>query len=235
MSNEEFLNIVKESFDRYLETGSRSNEKLKILHGAITKDLHERLGLEYDLHSLGYGDDREVSMTGRYMDKKVDIAVEKNGSVISAVALKFIMRNYSQNSNNYFENMLGETANIRSAGKPYFQIIIIPSKVPYFKNDGELDHIETITENNLLKYIKLSNDNIEEFMHTPTKTLIYLVDMPEVSLSTVRNNVDYVTYYQTNNNYSVMESTEPYGFGNAVIYNDYNKFIDKVVHYIKSI
>ena len=146
MTNEEFLVKVKDSFYKYLETGSRSNEKLKILHGAITQDLKNRLGDNYQLHSLGYGDDREVKMTGRYMDKKVDIAIEKDGKILSAIALKFIMRNYSQNSNNYFENMLGETANIRSAGKPYFQIVIIPSKVPYFKKGGELDHIETITE-----------------------------------------------------------------------------------------
>ena len=225
MTNEEFLAKVKDSFDKYLETGSRSNEKLKILHGAITQDLKNRLGDNYQLHSLGYGDDREVNMTGRYMDKKVDIAI----------ALKFIMRNYSQNSNNYFENMLGETANIRSAGKPYFQIVIIPSKVPYFKKGGELDHIETITEHNLSKYLKLSNDNIEEYMHTPTKTLIYLVDIPDISLSKIKNEDDYVSYYTENSDFVVMENSEPYGFGNSVIYNNYNEFIDKVSHYIQSI
>lgn len=235
MTNEEFLVKVKDSFYKYLETGSRSNEKLKILHGAITQDLKNRLGNNYQLHSLGYGDDREVNMTGRYMDKKVDIAIEKDGEILSAIALKFIMRNYSQNSNNYFENMLGETANIRSAGKPYFQIVIIPSKVPYFKKGGELDHIETITEHNISKYLKLSNDNIEKYMHTPTKTLIYLVDIPNISLSKIKNENDYVSYYIENNNFVVMENSEPYGFGNSVIYNDYNKFIDKVSHYIQSI
>lgn len=235
MSNEEFLKIVKDAFYKYLETGSRSNKKLEILHGAITKDLKNRLGNEYKLHSLGYGDGKEAIMSGRYMDKKVDIAVEKNEKVISAIALKFIMRNYSQNSNNYFENMLGETANIRSSGKPYFQIVIIPSKVPYFKNNKELTHIETITKNNLLKYIKLSNDNVEEFMHTPTKTLIYLVDIPEISLSKVKNSDDYINYYQDNNNYRVIENSKAYDFGSGVIYNNYNEFMDKITHYIKSI
>ena len=68
------------------------------------------------------------------------------------------MSNYSQNSNNYFENMLGETANIRSAGKPYIQMVILPSKVPYFKKGGELGHMEIISKHNLSKYIKLSHD-----------------------------------------------------------------------------
>ena len=34
------------------------------------------------------------------------------------------MQNYSQNSVNYFENMLGETANIRSNNKTYIEKII---------------------------------------------------------------------------------------------------------------
>jgi hypothetical protein len=45
------------------------------------------------------------------------------------------MQNYSQNSNNYFENMLGETANIRSSNIPYFQIFIIPDEIPYYKKE----------------------------------------------------------------------------------------------------
>lgn len=235
MDNLEFLGIVKDSFDKYLETGSRSNEKLKILHGSIANDLKNKLGNDYTIHSLGYEDDKEVNMIGRYMDKKVDIAVEKDNEVIAGIAVKYIMRNYSQNSNNYFENMLGETANIRAAGKPYFQIVILPSKIPYFKKDGELNHIETISEHNLSKYIKLSNDNIQEFMHTPNKTLVYLVDMPDIPLHSVRNNEEYITYYQDNNDFSVMKNTEVYGFGSSVIYNNYEEFIEKICYYIKSI
>lgn len=235
MNNQEFLGIVKKSFNKYLETGSRSNKKLKILHGAIAEDLKNRLGDGYVIHSLGYNDDAEVLMSGRYMNKKVDIAIERDGEVIAAIALKYIMRNYSQNSNNYFENMLGETANIRSAGKPYFQIFILPSKVPYFKRGGELGHIEVITKHNLFKYIKLSNDNVQEFMHTPNKTLIYLVDMPEISSKTVKNTDEYVNYYQTNNDFEVTENMGSYEFGSSVIYNNYEVFIDKVCHYVQSI
>ena len=41
MDNQEFLTVVGSSFKKFLETGSRSNEKLKILHGAIARDLKE--------------------------------------------------------------------------------------------------------------------------------------------------------------------------------------------------
>ena len=211
MNNEEFLKIVKDAFEKYLETGSRSN---------------------YELHSLGYKDEKEVVVSGRYMNKKVDIGIEKDNEIIAAIALKFIMRNYSQNSNNYFENMLGETANIRAAGKPYFQILIIPSKVPYFKNNGDLDHIEIITKNNLEKYIKLSHDDINNSIHTPTKTLIYIIDIPDAEFSKIKNNEDYVTFYKNNRDYLISENNELHEFGESFVYNNYNEFIDKVIEYI---
>ena len=44
MDNQEFLNVVGNSFKKFLETGSRSNEKLKILHGAIANDLKKEAG-----------------------------------------------------------------------------------------------------------------------------------------------------------------------------------------------
>lgn len=43
MNNSQFLIILKDSFITYLNTGARSNKKLHVLHGAISKDLQERL------------------------------------------------------------------------------------------------------------------------------------------------------------------------------------------------
>ena len=234
MNNQEFLGKVKDAFDKFLTTGSNSNEKLKILHGSIAEDLQNLLGNEYTVHSLGYGDGREIKMHGRYMDKLVDIGIEKNGEIIAAIALKYIMQNYKQNSNNYFENMLGETANIRAAGKPYFQIIILPTKVPYYKDGGVLEKIEEIKEYHLSKYMKLSNDDINIFYHTPNKTLLYLVEFPELP-NEVTNKLEYKDYYIENNDFQLCESTEIYGFGDLFIYNDYEKFIEKIYHAIMAL
>ena len=62
MDNQEFLTVVGNSFKKFLETGSRSNEKLKILHGAIAKDLKERLGVGYYVQSLGVGNGKEMKI-----------------------------------------------------------------------------------------------------------------------------------------------------------------------------
>lgn len=67
MNNKEFLNVVASSFKKYLETGSRSNAKLKILHGEIAKDIKERLGSEFTIFSLGIGNGKEKKLYGRYI------------------------------------------------------------------------------------------------------------------------------------------------------------------------
>lgn len=232
MDNQEFLTVVGNSFKKFLETGSRSNEKLKILHGAIAKDLKERLGTGYSVCSLGIGNGKEEKLDGRYIDKVVDITIKKGQKSIAGIGVKFVMQNYSQNSNNYFENMLGETANIRCANIPYFQIFIIPDTLPYYNKQGLLQKWEEFTLHNAIKYLTLSEDNIQTSIHTPTKTLLFVVHLPEINKPII-DKYDYVDYYENQTDFMVRESQTDYGeFSSAVVYNDYEDFIDKVVHYI---
>ena len=142
------------------------------------------------------------------------------------------MNNYSQNSNNYFENMLGETANIRCANIPYFQIFIIPEKLPYYNKQGLIQKWEEFTIHNATKYLTLSEDNIQTSIHTPTKTLLFVIHLPEINQPIV-DKTDYVHFYESKTDFIVSESNTQYGnFSSAVIYNDHEDFIDKVVHYI---
>lgn len=75
MTDAQFLNVLKESFLTYLKTSARSNEKLKILHGAISADFQTRLGAEYNIRSLGYANGKESNIQGRYINKTVDITI----------------------------------------------------------------------------------------------------------------------------------------------------------------
>ena len=232
MDNQEFLTVVGNSFRKFLETGSRSNEKLKILHGAIARDLKERLGDGYSVQSLGVGNGKEMKIDGRYIDKAVDITILKNYKPIAGIGVKFVMQNYSQNSNNYFENMLGETANIRCANIPYFQIFIIPDKLPYYKKDGTIQKWEEFSVHNSEKYLTLSKDDIQTSIHTPTKTLLFVVHLPEIEVE-VRDKNEYTSYYEQSDDFFVSESRAEYGnFSSAVVHNDYEDFAEKVVHYI---
>lgn len=235
MNENNFLIALTNSFKAFLETGSRSNEKLKILHSNISKDLINILGTDYIVKSLNIGDGKEGSIQGRYINKNVDIVILRGNDVIAGIGVKFVMQNYSQNSNNYFENMLGETANIRSKNIPYFQIFIIPEKMPYYKSSGECSKWEEFSLHNSKKYLILSEDNVDNFLHTPTKTLLYVVKLPEINI-TIRTKDEYYNYYRNHQNLSIVKSTRNYGsFSNSVIHNDYVSYINKICNYIKSI
>lgn len=236
-TNEEFLAVVKDSFEDYLTVGtSRSTAKLKTLHGEIAKNLSELYGPDFAVESQGYCNDRECCIEGRYYPKKVDITIEQNGKPVAGYALKFVMRNYSQNSNNYFENMLGETANLRANGIPYFQIFIIFDRVPYYKSGGAFHKWDIISQHNLDKYIKLSHDNPSIFYHTPEKTLIVLLSLKERPGSSFVNEKDYAAYYMTRiNEPDLITYSERIKdvFDDAVILNDYENFAKRTVNIVK--
>lgn len=236
MDDTQFLTVLKKSFIRYLQTKATSTEKLKVLHGAIAKDLEERLNdSKYCIYSFGYGEGKEYKINGHYYDKRVDITIAENEIPIAGIAVKYVMSNYDQNSNNYFENMLGETANIRSEKIPYFQIFVIPDKVPHFEDNGDITGWEMINEHNLKKYIILSNDDIGTFFHAPNKTLVFISHIQDNNATAeILSRQAYREYYQ-NNDFDMTKSALYFDFGKTFIYNDYDKFIQKVVYAIKSL
>ena len=235
LNNQQFLNVIRESFRTYLSINtSRSTAKLKALHGKIAHDVKELFGPEYSVLSQGIGTGSEGIIKGRYFPKNVDITVTKNGKPIAGYAVKFVMRNYSQNSNNYFENMLGETANIRANSIPYFQIFIVFEKVPYYKKGGTFKKYDVLTEHNLEKYNALSKDDPTAYLHTPDKTLLVIVELKEKTpFHMFEDANDYAEYYK-----SVIDDADLLAyskkiqdtFDDSVILNDYERFLKKTFY-----
>lgn len=224
------------SFKKFLQTHPRSNEKLKILHGKIAEDIKDKLNSHYSVESYGVGNGKEGKMNGRYVEKTVDILISKEKEDLAGIGVKFVMNNYSQNSNNYFENMLGETANIRANKKKYFQILILPEKMPYYDNRGKIKKWEEITENNIKKYIILSKDNAEIYLHAPIKTLLFVIKFPNCDSDAIINKTTYKKFYLGLPNIDIKVSDNISGdFGETVILNNYDAFIKKLVFYLKSI
>lgn len=241
--NEEFLKVLEESFKIYLNTSSRSNEKLKILHSFIANSLQDKLNqyklsrsLNYTIHSLGIGDGKEITIDGRYMPKNVDITIKLNDKVVAGIAVKYVMSNYKQNANNYFENMLGETANIRTQGISYYHIVILFEELPYYTTKGEIYKWEKLDEHNIEKYRILSTDNPDIFFHTPNKTLLYVIRYDKNENLSCKD--DFKSYYEE---YFLGESGIDTSknlsnqFGNIVIYNNFDKFISKIAYHILSL
>ncbi|AOX44210.1 hypothetical protein S100390_v1c08740 [Spiroplasma sp. NBRC 100390] len=174
------------------KSGERSADKVNNIHGVIAKHLQKLMGNDYVLKTkLTTG--KEEQIKGRYINKRVDIVIErKNGKQVAGIGLKSILSSYIKNRNNYFENMLGETANIRCNNIPYFQIVILPYKSPNFKKDGEITSYSRISDLN--NYIQLSKDNTVSFFHTPIKTLLMIIDyLPDYEALSSKN--EYGNFY----------------------------------------
>ena len=234
-NNNDFLTIIKNSFKTYLKKNtSRSTAKLKTLHGHIAEDLQEIYGQNFSILSQGIENDKEGCISGRYYNKNVDITILTDKMPVAGYAIKFVMRNYSQNSNNYFENMLGETANIRSNRIPYFQIFIIFEKVPYYEKGGRFKKYDIITKHNLEKYFALSQDNPDAFFHTPDKTLIVLLSLKDKQPNNkFKDAEEYANYYLPlidSKNLLTYATNINDSFGDSVILNDYENFIKRTYH-----
>ena len=131
--------------------------------------------------------------------------------------------------------MLGETVNIRSNNIPYFQIFIIPEKLPYYENDGNIKRWETFDQNYIYKYIILSKDDINTSIHTPTKTLIYVLNFTETETEEkirekIKTKQDYIDHYQNSKTLNIIASKTNFGeIGDNVILNNYDYFIKDVI------
>jgi hypothetical protein len=144
------------------------------------------------------------------------------------------MQNYAQNSPNYFENMLGQTANMQANNIPCFQILVVFEQSPYFGDDGRIKKIETLSKHNLEKYIVLSRDNEDTFFHSPNKTLVIILKNPKIDSLIIGKTKQQYFNYINNTPIILNYSNQLFNFGDLVIYNNYEKFIKKVVHKIKS-
>lgn len=261
LTNQQFLNVIYNSFAEFIASEtSRSPKKLKPLHGAIAKAIYEKLNLfsarendTYKVISQGFDNDKEAIINGRYVDKRVDITITKNDNIaVAGIAIKFVMQNYSQNSVNYFENMLGETANIRCNNCPYFQIFIVLDKMPYYDNDKNIKKWETFTEDHIKRYLSLNNYDHMHCLLIPNKTLIYIVKLPPpiIDKEQVKTQTEYLKYYKEQENFDLIAvSPHPdipvyphpvipvylhpvFYKHNNVIVNDFELFLNEVANTI---
>lgn len=122
----------------YLEgkKGSRSANKLLPLHGFIAKSIKKSLENNFKTtFDVFYLNGKEVEIDGEFSSKRVDIFISMKGNykIVKETekkvqfdvkspnfsfifSVKFITSNYKQNSNNYFENLIGECVNLKLKG-----------------------------------------------------------------------------------------------------------------------
>jgi hypothetical protein len=163
--------------------GSRGTNKLLPLHGfiaeSIKKSLKKNLGTAFDVFYLN---GKEVEIDGEFSSKRVDIFISmkgnykivrktekkvqvyvKNPNLSFIFSVKFITSNYKQNSNNYFENLIGECVNLKLKGFKFGHLLFFKYPMPYFDKGGQITHFEEIEEEDILKYYKLFQNRDKEF------------------------------------------------------------------------
>lgn len=180
---QDFLKTIKDAFDAYNKYGARSNKKLIPIHTFFAKIIMSNLGNKYSVKSLGF--DGEYKIEGKYYPKRQDITIFVNKpkpKPITTISLKFVTSNYAQNANNYFEGLLGETANIRRVGVGFAHFLILRGHTPYYLKAaggerGELKDIEILSEHHIEKYVKLFKDL--DFPHKPDLLGLIIVDFDE--------------------------------------------------------
>ena len=135
---------------------NRGTRRLKIIHGWLKKELEKKTGTS-EIRYQGLSEDtksKEVRVEGKYYGKKVDLLVYGGEDIIGIVSVKFITRNYSQNSNNYFEQQLGEVLNLRKKEFVYGNLIFLCYPTPYYSK-GIITGFEKLSGPQISKYIRL--------------------------------------------------------------------------------
>ncbi len=194
----DFLKAISRSYINYKTYGARSTRKLEPIHKYITDVLKLIWGSDYSISSLELNN-KEMVVDGKYYPKRIDITVTKNENPIFCLGIKFITGNYKQNSNNYFESMMGETANIQALPNiKYAHLIILRRYTPYYTKNEPLNpsKIEKITQYDLIKYLKLMYD--KPYPHQPYLLCIYPIDIDDKTNEVVF--VNYELLFENNEN-----------------------------------
>ncbi len=170
---ERFENILKQSFIESVDTpdSTRSNKRLELIHGFFAKEIEkEIIKLEEEgfieerslnVISKGLGSGGEFTFKGPLFNKDTDISIiNKKGEIIMAFLVKFVFSNYSQNQNNYFEQMVGESLNLSLGKVNSFNIFVIRDNTPYFtKKKESISRVEKINHK-IKKHNNFTNGDI---------------------------------------------------------------------------
>lgn len=170
---ERFLAAMQESYRMVQRHGVRSNQKTRVLHGWVQEELGRELGADYAFTGQSPDSSREANVGGMYYDKNVDVLIARDGQELGVVSIKFVISNYWQNSINYFEQQIGETANLRRRNIVYGNLFCVTNPIPYKNRAGDITRLETIREHDIQRYARLRADH--EHIHAPDEMAIGIV------------------------------------------------------------
>ena len=170
-----FLTAMQESYRMVVRHGTRSTAKTRVLHGWVQDELRRELGDEYDFTGQSPDNAQEAGVAGMYYDKNVDVLIARDGEELGVVSVKFVISNYWQNSVNYLEQQIGETANLRRRNIVYGNLFCVTNPIPYKNRAGDIVRLESIRDHDIQRYARLRADH--EHIHAPQEMAIGIVSL----------------------------------------------------------
>lgn len=166
---------MQESYRMVRVHGVRSNQKTRVLHGWVQDELRRELGAEYNFTGQSPTSSSEANVGGMYYEKNVDVLVTRDSQDLGVVSVKFVISNFWQNAVNYFEQQIGETANLRRRNIVYGNLFCLTQPIPYKRRDGTVSRLEELRERDVQRYIRLRDDH--EHIHAPDEMAIAIVNL----------------------------------------------------------
>lgn len=239
INNSGFLEAVAESILIGL-TAPKSPEKVRPLHGAISEDLEERTKLPvFSLRTARQvkegATSGEKKVLGAYREKRVDIAIWPEAALAPrlCIGVKAPLNNITQNYVNMFENVLGDTLNLRTAGIEYAHVLVIPVARPFFTKDKIIKSVEHFTTDFLREYVALSFADPARHAHAPAPLAMSLVRLPDNPyLRPGAHQSDYNAHFHELHRDGAFElrfeGIEAFEVGELLVINDYEGFVQRL-------
>lgn len=196
------LKALQKSYSTTKRLGSRSPERLWPLHGWLKFELERLLtDSRWKITAKINESTKELKAEGRYYGKKVDVRIDFEGEPIGVVSMKYIISSYGKNAINYFEQQVGETANLRKQNIVYGNVFIVTNPIPVLKTGGIFSKCEFLREQDLYRYMQLRGDNEP---HAPNELAIIVTEIDhgtpqpgtEYQMGAVTKLVDLQTHWQ---------------------------------------
>ena len=162
---------------------SRSPESIRPIHNYFADQLQEIWCKKiFKVRYNDGADNAEFSVHGKYYAKDVDITIiqnDKPSKPVFCLGIKFVISSLSSNIYNYFEQMMGETANIQAKRIPYAQVIIFQHKTPKEdpskgKNIGKIK-FQNLRDQDIKKYLTLIDD--QKMQYCPHSIVVPIIDI----------------------------------------------------------
>lgn len=186
---ERFLIGMQKSHEITLasEHGSRSPLRLVPIHGFVIDELKDRLGAEFSFEGYRSGQQagQERQLEGKYYAKNVDVAISRGQECVGVVSVKSVVSSYSKNAINYFEQQLGETANLKGLNIVYGNLFCVTNPLPTKIEDDDVT-TEVIKAHHLDKYKRLMQDH--SLPHVPDAMAFCIFDR-EVSADPTKDSI----------------------------------------------